>query len=126
MTFLKEKVKMTKKVIPVAQYDGKSLVAKYASISVASTMNGVQNAHIGKVANGLRNTAGGFVWKSLNNFNGTLSPRCVGIVQTDRDGNILAAYADLATAANLTGISESKISAVLLGTRRSVNGYIFS
>lgn len=111
---------------PVAQYEGKTLLAKYSTIATASTLNGIQPAHIGKVANGLRNTAGGFSWKSLSRFNGKLSPKHTGLVQSDLEGNVLAVYADVDTAAALTGINAKTISSVVSGSRRSVNGYIFS
>ncbi|MDH5766619.1 MAG: hypothetical protein OEZ38_11445 [Gammaproteobacteria bacterium] len=115
-----------KRSIPVAQYDGKTLVAKYRNITLAAEMSGAQPAHIGKVTNGVRNTAGGFHWKTLTSFDGKLSNKRTGIVQKDTGGNVLAVYSDLDAAAYMTGISKDKIEAVMEGTKRSVSGYIFA
>jgi len=109
----------------VAQYEGKTLLAKYSSISYAAYLTETQPAHIGKVANGLRNTAGGYVW----NFTGStkrLSKNVPGVLQIDNDtDDIVAVYRDVDTASNLSGFSSTKINNVLSGVSKTVSGYRF-
>lgn len=113
---------MSKKSIAVSQYEGKKLVAKYRSIAEAASLTGVQPAHIGKVANGLRNTAGGFNWKSMKTFSSKMKN---GVTQTDSKG-VLAVYADADIAARYTGVRASAISKALSGKSRTAGGFGWS
>lgn len=69
--YLAEKSKQLKKYTdsikkPVAQYDKQGkLIATFDGVRIAGRETGVQSSSIGKVANGERKTAGGFVWKYL-------------------------------------------------------------
>jgi len=109
----------------VAQYEGKTLLAKYTSIANAAFLTEAQPAHIGKVANGLRNSAGGYGWKFTNNSN-RLSKNVPGILQIDTDTDeVVAVYRDVDTAATLSGLSATKINRVLTGSSKSVSGYTF-
>lgn len=69
--YLAEKSKQLKKYTdsikkPVAQYDKQgNLIATFDGVRIAGRETGVQSSSIGKVANGERKTAGGFVWKYL-------------------------------------------------------------
>lgn len=117
---------MSNKNVPVAQYEGGTLLAKYPSITDASALTGTQRAHIGKVASGIRKTAGGFAWKSMKNFTGRLSPRNAGITQMDRSGNVLAVYANVGAASRVTGIAEGRIEKVLVGNGRVAGGSLWA
>jgi hypothetical protein len=114
------------KRVPIAQFSGSRLVAKYPSITEASLITSTQKAHIGKVANGLRKSAGGYQWKHLKNFTNRLSPRNAGIAQLSKDGSVLAVFADVATASALTGVSEARITKVVLGSGRVAGGYMWA
>ncbi len=109
----------------VAQYEGKTLLAKYPSIANAAFLTETQPAHIGKVASGLRNTAGGYVW----NFTGStkrLSKNVPGILQIDNEtDDVVAVYRDVDTASTLSGLSVAKITRVLSGAGKTVSGYRF-
>lgn len=111
---------------PVAMYEGKTLVAKYTSIAYAAEMTGTQPAHIGKVANGLRESAGGYGWKSLKTFGSKLSPKRPGIAQCTKDGDVIAVYADADTASSLTGIKTNQINDVVKGSKSSAGGYVWT
>jgi len=110
---------MSNRNVAVSQYEGKTLVAKYRSISEAANTTGVQPAHIGKVTNGIRKSAGGFSWKSLNSFSGKMKS---GVTQSDSSG-ILAVYASPDLAAKFTGVRLSAINKVLSGSGKSAGGY---
>jgi DNA endonuclease I-HmuI-like, NUMOD-like domain len=113
---------MSNRNIAVSQYNGKKLVAKYRSITEAAEMTGVQPAHIGKVANGIRNTAGGFSWKSTKTF----SPKMKnGVTQSDSTGAI-AVYADLDLASSFSGVTRKSIDKVLSGKGKMAGGYLWS
>lgn len=110
----------------VAQYNGKELLAKYTSIANAAFLSEAQPAHIGKVASGIRTTAGGYSWKFTNSTD-RLSKGVSGIRQLDAEtGELLAVYRDVTTASAMSGLSESQISKVLAGSRRTVDGYTFT
>ena len=40
-----------------------TIMRKFVSVTAASRETGIDNSHIGKVANGVNRTAGGFVWR---------------------------------------------------------------
>lgn len=69
--YLAEKSKQLKKYTdsikkPVQQYDKQgNLIATFNGLREAGRQTGIQSSSIGKVANGKRKTAGGFVWKYL-------------------------------------------------------------
>lgn len=69
--YLAEKSKQLKQYTdsikkPVAQYDKQgNLIATFDGMRIAGRETGIQSSSIGKVANGERKTAGGFVWKYL-------------------------------------------------------------
>jgi len=109
----------------VSQYENGKLIAKYYSISFASYLTDVQQAHIGKVAMGKRNSAGGYKWKYNGNFNARLTPSTKGITQLDSDGEAMAVFANSSVASELTGIKESTIKAAV-GKNKSAGGYLWS
>ena len=110
---------MSKKSIAVSQYQGNKLIAKYRSITEAATLTGVQPAHIGKVASGIRKTAGGFSWKSMKSFTGKMKS---GVTQSDANG-VVAVYANPDIAAKISGVRASAINNALSGKRRTAGGF---
>lgn len=109
----------------VAQYVGNKMVARYFSITDAATLTSTQRAHIGKVCNGIRKTAGGSTWK-YTRINGSKLP--VGsVIQYDvTTGDAVAVFANLNTASEILGIPSAKIERVLSGASKKVNGYTFA
>ena len=120
-------IKSTKvKAKAVAQYLDGVLVAKYPSIATASLLTETQSAHIGKVAGGLRKTAGGSAWK-FTRFDGQLAKTTTGLKQMDAiTGEVLAIFRDETIASEVLGISVKQIVRVLGDSRRSVQGYTFA
>ncbi len=112
--------------IPVSQYLGGKLVAKYPSIALASSLTNVQPAHIGKVANGLRKTAGGFSWKSSKKFSNKFTSKLFGVSQLDLNGNVLAIYESALSASTATGVSEKTINKVILGKSSRAGGFVWA
>jgi len=116
-----------KKNVQVAQFNKNGeLLAKYASLTEAAYWSEAQVAHIGKVANGKRKTAGGFIWKNVGKT--ALTPfttRTVGVRQTDEDGNIVAVYATPEIAATMTSISAKRITKAMTSKRKTA-GYNWS
>jgi len=109
---------LNKKNVQIAQYNKNGeLLAKYASITEAAYWSETQVAHIGKVANGKRKTAGGFIWKNAPAALSPLTAREVGIRQTDTDGNLVAVYATPEFAATMTDISAKRITAAVKSGR---------
>ena len=115
-----------RKAVPVAQYEGTTLLAKYPSISMAATTTKTQPAHIGKVTNGLRPKAGGYQWKSMKAFNGKLSTKLDGVVQTSLSGDIIGVYANAEVAATITGVNLKQLNKVLSGNGKRAGGFLWS
>lgn len=114
---------------PVSQYDvSGNLIARYPSIAVAAFLSEVQPAHIGKVAAGLRTTAGGYTWKTNSRFTRKLTATNPGILQIDveNDDDLLAVYSDVETASLMSGLTEVQIARVLAGVQATIDGYTFS
>jgi len=118
---------LNKKNVQIAQYNKNGdLLAKYASITEAAYWSETQVAHIGKVANGKRKTAGGFIWKNVGQTALTpLTARIVGIRQTDTNGDLVAVYATPEIAANMTQISAKRITKAM-NSNRKIAGYNWS
>ncbi|MBT8449171.1 MAG: hypothetical protein KJO69_05750 [Gammaproteobacteria bacterium] len=110
-------------VVPVTQYRNGKAIAKYPSITVASRFTKVQPAHIGKVAAGRRNTAGGFSWKSSKSFTDRFSPRNAGVSMMNKDGQVLATYASAEIASEMSGVALKGITKVITGAGRIAGGY---
>ena len=116
-----------RKLVPVAQYEGTTLLAKYPSISMAALTTNTQPAHIGKVTSGKRNKAGGYQWKSMKAFDGEkLTPKLTGVIQTSLAGDILAVYADAEVAAKITGVNLKQLNKVLSGNGKRAGGFLWS
>jgi len=115
---------MSKKV--VSQYVGNRLVAKYNSVTTASGLTSVQQAHIGKVANGIRTTAGGYAWsfpKTTDLAKG-LTRKNRGIGLMDSHGNLVSIFENVDTASEILGYTTSRISNSLMNNKR-VRGLVF-
>jgi DNA endonuclease I-HmuI-like, NUMOD-like domain len=112
---------------PVSQYRDGVLIARYPSIAVAAFLSETQPAHIGKVAAGLRETAGGFYWEFAQSFGVNLTRTNSGLSQIDleNDGSVVALYDSIETAALMSGLTITQINKVLSGNRKSVDGYTF-
>jgi len=111
--------------VQIAQYNKNGeLLAKYASLSEAAYWTSTQVAHIGKVANGKRKTAGGFGWKHTNTIE-TLTNNTKGIRQTDEAGNTIAVYSTPEFAASMTEVSAKRIMAAV-SSKRKLAGYLWS
>lgn len=110
----------------VSQYNGTHLIAKYSTVALASELNDVQPSHVGKVANGLRNTAGGFRWrfpKTVNLSRG-LSSVNRGIGQIDVEtGEIVAVYESIDMASTITGFRRASINNSTTKLGRSAGGF---
>lgn len=102
---------MATKQKAVSQYEGKTRVATFASIAVAAELTGAQRAHIGKVANGIRNTASGYVWR---NAKGTSKKDQVVLMN---DGSVVATFPSIEALSLVTGTSVKEISTRI--TRKS-------
>ena len=111
------------KVVPVTQYLAGKAVAKYPSIAIASRFTKTQPAHIGKVANGKRNLAGGFSWKSNKTFGTRFSPKNAGIAQLDKTGTIMALYESAEMASTLSGVTLKGINKVVTGNGNIAGGF---
>lgn len=112
--------------VRVAQYDKDGeLLAKYASLTEAAYWTETQIAHIGKVCNGKRKFAGGFVWKSDTAAMSALTNSTNGIRQTDLAGNIVAVYATTEIASTMTEISSKRIATAVKNARK-MEGYHWS
>lgn len=115
------------KKVKIAQFDksGK-IIARYMSLSEASTRTGVQVAHIGKVANGKRLSAGGFVWKHVTGNMDKLNRTTRGIRQTTKDGITVAIFSDADTAASMVkGVTAKRIITAITSDK-IVAGYLWS
>ncbi len=113
---------------PVSQFRDGVLIARYPSIAVAAFLSETQPAHIGKVASGLRETAGGSTWRFDRVFKTRLTKSNLGITQVDLEdggGTVIALYDSVQTAAIMSGLSVRQINAVMIGERKSVDGYSF-
>lgn len=101
------------------------LLARYPSLSNASTFSEAQVAHIGKVVNGKRTTAGGYSWKTINSLGTVLTGKVRGVQQIDvLSGEIVAIYNSLETSSLMSGITSSKIQRSIDG-RGAPEGYRF-
>lgn len=109
----------------VSQYSGKTLLARYSSIAVAADFVGAQPAHIGKVAAGKRNSAGGFQWKYSNTISDKLTRSRKGITQFNDAGDIVAVYESVETAAKITGMTAKRIAKALGSKTGKAGGYIW-
>ena len=109
---------LNKKNVQIAQYNKNGdLLAKYASITEAAYWSDTQVAHIGKVANGKRKTAGGFIWKAAPAALSPLTARDLGVRQTDADGKLVAVYSTPEFAETMTEISAKRITAAVKSGR---------
>ena len=106
------------KNVQIAQFNKNGeLLAKYASITEAAYWSDAQVAHIGKVANGKRKTAGGFIWKTAPAALSPLTTSTKGVRQTDAAGKLVAVYATPEIAATMTTISAKRITAAVKSGR---------
>lgn len=114
------------KRVQVAQFnkDG-DLLAKFQSLTEAALRSGTQVSHIGKVVNGKRKTAGGYIWAEAKRPSDKLTARTAGIRQTDKDGFVIAVYADAEIAASMNKASAKRIMSAL-STNKIVAGYRWS
>lgn len=106
---------------PVTMYRGGKVIARFPSIGVASEVTNTQRAHIGKVVAGKRKTAGGASWRNARSIKATTND----VAQLDANGNLIAIYSDVATAAEITGIDVSAIMRLLNQQSKKVKGYVF-
>lgn len=101
------------------------LINSYKSLKEASEITGISCAHISSVANGKRNSAGGFFWSYSNeiNFNAK-RPRLNGnIHQFDLTGKYLKTYSSIKEASEFSGASSGHISSVISGKEIQASGY---
>lgn len=109
----------------VEQYsiDG-DFIASYDSIADAIRTTGV--VKVREAANGERKTAGGFIWKWVEEFipedRGAKKP----VIQFDLAGNYIQEYESVSAAARATGSNRKGISAVCLGKAKSCNNLVWS
>lgn len=106
-------------------------ICSYSSISEASYKTGFSSAHISSVCNKKRNSCGRYKWeydgepvmkmpKGRSNGGKTKA-----IFRIDINGDIIKEYNSINGAAKELGLDSSKISRVVNGQRKSVNGYFF-
>lgn len=117
---------MSKAKQSVSQFSSDGLLlAKYPSITAAGLATGTQVAHIGKVCNGKRKTAGGCSWNYNKSFTTAMRGKGTALVQSDLNGIVLAVFTNPAAAATVTGLKEAAIDR-LLSSGRASKGTRFS
>lgn len=101
------------------------LINVFNSIMEASEKTGVSYTHISSVANGNRNSAGGFFWSFHKTINrATKKPRnSQPIHQFDLGGNYIKTYSSIKEASLSTGVSSGHISSALSGKERQASGF---
>ncbi len=101
------------------------LINSYKSLKEASEITGVSYAHISSVANGKRNSAGGFFWSYSDKIDCNIKkPRLNGSVhQFDLTGKYLKTYSSIKEASKLSGVSSGHISSVISGKEVQASGY---
>ena len=107
----------------VSMYEGKTLLAKFASMSLASELNAIDRSDIGKVVNGKRQSAGGYSWKSTRL---TALKADGSVSQYDADNNLIATFNDVALASTITGVRASDINKTVSGKRKTAGGFVWS
>lgn len=120
----------TRKII---QYDLEMKEIKhYNSIVEASKLLNIGKSNILSVLNGYTNTAGGFVFKYIEdkvvNFNGKISinkNRGRKVVQYDLNMNIINTYDFVADAGRNLGIHKNNIWGVINNRQKTAGGFIF-
>ena len=98
-------------------------IASYDSIADAIRTTGV--VKVREAANGERKTAGGFIWKWVEEFTPEDRGAKKPVLQFDLVGNYIQEYESVSAAARATGSNRKGISAVCLGKGKSCNNFIW-
>lgn len=124
-------------VFEICQYSpsGKYL-GKYKSYNEASNATGISDKQILKAANGYAKTAGNFQWRrypEAENHNDIEAVKAMEqanqhkrIYQVTKDGEVIAEFTSINSAAKETGINRKSIFCVLNGTQKTAGGYMWA
>lgn len=106
----------------VKQYNLKGeYLQTFPSIAAATKVTGASK--IREVANGNRNTSGGYIWKWVEDFVPEDRGRAKKVAMLDDDLNILQIFISVSEAARQTGANRKGISAVCLGKQKKCFNY---
>lgn len=125
-----------KVVFEIRQYelDGRYKFS-YKTYKDASMASGIADKQIQKAATGYRKTAGGFQWRRCANtdenadilpiHNAEQTNQSKPVYQVSKDGEVLARFDSVNSAARQTGIDRRCISSSLSGAQKSAGGYFW-
>jgi hypothetical protein len=109
-----------------------NIINEYQSIADASRILKIGKSNIQGVLQHKRKTAGGFIWKYLEDENPDFSEKItinknIGrkVCQYDLDMNLLNIYDSMADAARKLNIHKNNIRGVIINYRKTAGGFIF-
>ncbi len=123
----------------VRQYDlNHNFIAEYSTITEADKMTGINFRYISRAAKGERKTAGGYIWKYVNEKKFIQSKKsfvydvkkdksAVPIIQFDMNGNMIAEYNSVGEATRMNNFpNRTNITQNLRGKTKSAYGYVWT
>lgn len=122
------KVKITRR--PVGQYDlNYNLLNIYSTLQEANEKTGIAKATISNVCCGKGKTAGGYVWRYLDNLFFVKEKISCGnkkaVLQFDKEGNFIQEYSSITEASKITGINKNNIGSVCSKKRKTAGNFIW-
>jgi hypothetical protein len=124
--------------IPVVQLsaDGECYINEFPSVTHAAIFLNKNTGHISSACKGIRETAYGYKWQYLNEFDKKI-PKCKieevkikqhskEVAQYDLDGKFIRIFKSASEAARITKDSQSNISSVALGKRNYSGKYQYA
>lgn len=120
----------------IRQFDMNGIfLAEYSSFQTAAVTSGVSEKSIRNNIYGMRKSGGGYIWarcpygSEINDMKPVKQRENTGlakrIVQTSKDGALVAEYASIGQAAKESGVNRRSISDVLSGVQKTAGGYIW-
>lgn len=100
-------------------------IREWSSIKEASQALNITDAGICYALRGVKNSAGGYVWKYKGEKSKLFKNTITKIVQYTKNGEFVNSFLTATEAEQKTGINNSHISAVCRGQRKSAGGYIW-
>lgn len=103
------------------------LVSEYNSIAEAAKTLNIDKANIGHCCAHTpnHNSAGGYIWRYIEDITPVVSYTPHSICQLDLEGNLIAIYKTATLAKERTGVSQSSISNCCNDKIKSVKGFVF-
>lgn len=114
----------------INQYDiNGNFIKTWDSAYQIQQILGIEGKSVGYVCNYRSKTAGGYVWRYVDesNIHGVERQPCVSrkVGQFDFDGNLIATYDSIKQAHQSTNINRSNINSCVNGKAKSAGGYIW-